>query len=323
VTSADAFSVSVVIPLFNKEAALGTSIGSVLRQTRLPDELIVVDDGSTDGSRERCQVILADAKPSFPWRIVDQPNGGVSIARNRGADEARGRFIAFLDADDEWLPEHLEEIEALADAYPSASVLTTFSVPTEGTAPVAAVKREGRREMLERPLARYRVGNGLLNSSSVAIRRNAWDKAGGFPPGATSGEDVYLWLKLALTETFARSSAPLVLIHREHAATEQRVGRVGHYLTYFLDTPEGRAELCNPDLAAFLGSTLAGNIAWRRLKGNRAVVRELRRLAAPLPLASRMACVAAAFAPLWSLRAAKSLKAMVTDDGNRVPRPGS
>ncbi|MFN3986899.1 MAG: glycosyltransferase family 2 protein [Rhodocyclaceae bacterium] len=95
---------SVVIPAFNREREIGAAIESVLKQTEQDFEIIVVDDGSSDGTRE------AVARISDPRvRYVHQPNGGGSKARNTGIDHARGRFIAFLDSDDVFLPHHLAQ----------------------------------------------------------------------------------------------------------------------------------------------------------------------------------------------------------------------
>ncbi len=159
--SSSGFSVSVIIPLFNKEEAIAETIGSVFRETRLPDELIVIDDGSTDGSVATVRRLFSSADTGVACRLVAQENSGVSAARNLGAKEARSRYIAFLDADDEWLPGYLEEVEKLAVAFPSATVITTGQ---------ATPRNDGSLELepsclpndhfgpLSRPLALYRKG---------------------------------------------------------------------------------------------------------------------------------------------------------------------
>ena len=102
------YTVSVVIPAYNVETYIGRAIDSVLAQTRQPDEIIVVDDGSTDKT--------ADVIKSYGSKVhyIHQENGGASVARNTGIEAARSEWIAFLDADDEWLPEKLQlQIEHL------------------------------------------------------------------------------------------------------------------------------------------------------------------------------------------------------------------
>ncbi len=110
----DEASISVIIPVYNGARYLAEAVGSVLAQTYLPDEIIVVDDGSTDES-------AAVARKYTPRiRLAQQPNLGAAAARNRGVELAQGALLAFLDADDLWLPDKLErQVAALAAApYP-------------------------------------------------------------------------------------------------------------------------------------------------------------------------------------------------------------
>lgn len=102
-TSADAFNVSVVIPTHNRLQTLKEAISSALEQTLLPLEIIVVDDGSTDGSSDWLE------NQPLPVSFLCQPNHGVSHARNRGIEKARGQWIAFLDSDDYWHKNKLEK----------------------------------------------------------------------------------------------------------------------------------------------------------------------------------------------------------------------
>ena len=96
-------SISVVIPVFNRKQLIERSINSVINQTYPPDEIIVIDDGSIDGTYDLI-------KKNYPQVIlIHQENKGVSAARNVGITIAKGKWIAFLDSDDEWFPEKLEE----------------------------------------------------------------------------------------------------------------------------------------------------------------------------------------------------------------------
>ena len=112
------FSVSVVIPAYNSVATIGRAIDSVLMQTRPPEQIIVVNDGSTDGT--------AVAVSEYGGRIdsVWQPNAGPGAARNRGIQEAKNSWIAFLDADDEWLPDRLESQIRILQAHPDLAWVT-------------------------------------------------------------------------------------------------------------------------------------------------------------------------------------------------------
>ena len=106
-------SVSVVIPLYNKAPHISRAINSVLGQTSPPEEIIVIDDGSTDGGGD---IVKAYQDPRI--RYIRQENQGVSAARNRGIELAKGELIAFLDADDAWKPKFLETISEMRSLYP-------------------------------------------------------------------------------------------------------------------------------------------------------------------------------------------------------------
>ncbi|HEX5238915.1 MAG TPA: glycosyltransferase family A protein [Sphingomicrobium sp.] len=326
------FSVSVVIPLFNKEAAVARTIGSVIAQTRPPDELIIVDDGSSDRSVKIARDVLSGAPAKIEWRIISQDNAGVSAARNRGADESRSRFIAFLDGDDEWLPTYLAEIERLASDFGDATVLTVRLakpgphgrlLPEPSALPRHFVGR------LDRPLDLYRRGYGIMSSSSIVIRRDAWHRSGGFPPGVAAGEDMYWWLRLCMSEGFAHSSAILSVWHIEHSGHERRKGEVPYHLHYFLGTEEGRSQLANRDLSRFLASNLVSHVGGRKLVNSPRVVTELRRLSSALPLTLRLPCWAVAIAPRWSVVAGvagrdwwRGMKQAMSKRRNAAEAPG-
>ena len=104
---------SVVIPLYNKEHYIEKTIRSVLAQTCPDYEVIVVDDGSKDSS-----LALAKKIEGGNIRVIAQENQGVSVARNTGILNASGKYICFLDADDEWRPDYLATIQSLTDKYP-------------------------------------------------------------------------------------------------------------------------------------------------------------------------------------------------------------
>ncbi len=109
--------ISVVIPLYNKEGQIAHTLQSVFAQTFQNFEIVIVDDGSTDNSVEEVEK-FDDSR----IRLIHQTNAGVSAARNRGIEEARGELIAFLDADDEWKPEYLATQSGLYQKYPECSV---------------------------------------------------------------------------------------------------------------------------------------------------------------------------------------------------------
>lgn len=127
--------ISVVIPLYNKERYIERAVYSVLSQTFQQFEIVIVNDGSTDGS---VSVIERMNNPLI--RLIHQKNGGVSAARNRGIEEARFEYIAFLDADDEWKENHLEVIAGLIRKFPECGVFgTSYYYTRENTSPATPI----------------------------------------------------------------------------------------------------------------------------------------------------------------------------------------
>ncbi len=118
----DAVPITVVIPLYQMGHAIERTIASALAQVHAPTDVIVVDDGSTDDGPERVRSTFGDAV-----RLVHQTNAGAGPARNHGVELARTRWIAFLDADDLWLPDHLEALAAAVRAFPDHRVFASRS----------------------------------------------------------------------------------------------------------------------------------------------------------------------------------------------------
>ena len=117
--------ISVIIPTFNRKYVLYRAIESVANQTRPPIEIIVVDDGSTDGTKDW----LVNSFPSI--RYIYQDNKGVSFARNRGIEVSKGSWVSFLDSDDEWIPTKLEEQESYIIENPETKFCHTNEIGSE------------------------------------------------------------------------------------------------------------------------------------------------------------------------------------------------
>ena len=181
--------ISVIIPLYNKAESVAATLESVLMQTVEPLEVIVVDDGSTDGSAERAEAIAARGV-----RVVRQANGGVSRARNRGAAEARGSHLAFLDGDDLWSPNFIESMVAAVEKNPECGLYAAAYrvVGADGRSGVRRAARSGVNDFFEE----VKSGFVALPSASVASRV-AFESVGGFPAGMKLCEDSYLWIKIA------------------------------------------------------------------------------------------------------------------------------
>ncbi len=199
--------ISVVIPLYNKEREIEASLRSVLTQSLLPHEVIVVDDGSTDGSAAVVERIIA-AGTSTSVHLLRQQNAGVSSARNRGIAASQGALVAFLDGDDVWEDGFLAEIAALASEFPECGLYATaFRVAADdGLHPAPC------------PATRGIVGDFFAESahryiaipSAVAVPRHLFEDVGGFPLGMKIGEDLHLWIRIARKYDVAFSPVPLV-----------------------------------------------------------------------------------------------------------------
>ena len=116
---------SVIIPVYNKANTIRAAVESVLAQTFSDFEIVIVDDGSHDTPEK----VLADLMDK-QLHLIHQENGGVSVARNTGIRAAKGDYLCFLDADDLWLPNHLEEMSILIDQFPTADMFVTSHMET-------------------------------------------------------------------------------------------------------------------------------------------------------------------------------------------------
>ena len=193
--------VSVIIPTFNRGEDLRRAVASVLCQTRPEFEILIMDDGSTDGTPAVVQQ-FADSRIKYEWA---KNSGGPATPRNRGLRLARGKYVAFLDADDWWSPEKLAEslkhLEAGADVV--YHDLYRVSRPRQ-----RLFLRRAHTRALTVPAFTDLIKNGnALNNSSVVLRKGLLDSIGGQSedPGLVAAEDYDAWLQIARrTEKFPR-----------------------------------------------------------------------------------------------------------------------
>lgn len=191
---------SVVIPLYNKEKYILRAVESVLAQTYQDFELIVVDDGSTDTSLDTIKNIL---DPRL--KIIKQHNQGVSAARNTGIKNSTQNWIAFLDADDAWLNEHLSELYKLIKFYSEVGMVSTRIrevLDSNEVLDLTPVKKGCfRRINYFHEASKY---ISIINSSTVAIKKEVFDQLGGFI-AIKAGEDLECWARVALNYPVAIS----------------------------------------------------------------------------------------------------------------------
>lgn len=208
--------ISVILPTFNRAWSLRIAIESVLRQNHPNFELIIVDDGSTDET----EPILAEYRGRI--RAIRQKNRGVSAARNRGIEEARGRLIAFLDSDDRWLPGKLTAQAAFFADHPDALICQTE-------------ERWIRRGVHVNPRRRHQKRSGmifipslelcLISPSAVMIRRKLLDRVGLFDESLPACEDYDLWLRVTRDHPVHLIETPYIEKHGGHA--DQLSGMAG------------------------------------------------------------------------------------------------
>ena len=199
--------VSVVVPTFDRASVLSRALDSVIEQTRLPAEVIVVDDGSTDATAE-----LVESR--FPGvRLLRQENRGVSAARNRGIEASRGEWIALLDSDDEWRPRKLERQLSALEAQPDLRICHTDEIWI----------RKGRRVNPRQIHAKH--GGWIfehcrplcaMSPSSIVIHRSIFEAVGMFNEALPACEDYDLWLRICSRYPVLYVDEPLVVKYGGH-----------------------------------------------------------------------------------------------------------
>jgi glycosyltransferase involved in cell wall biosynthesis len=211
-------SVSVVIPCYNYGRFLGQALRSVLDQTLAPLDIVVVDDGSTDDSRQIAASFGARV------RVLAQANQGVSAARNTGIAATNGEYVAFLDADDFWHPHKLAaQIARLAPS--GAALVHCATIEVDGDGRECALVTAGKRGRPLRELALRRDPVILGGGSGAVVRRAALEKVGGFDVALSTSADWDMWRRLLTHFDIEFCPEPLVY-YRLHGHGMHRNVRV-------------------------------------------------------------------------------------------------
>lgn len=200
--------ISVIIPTHDRLPLLREAVASVLAQSFADFELIVVDDGSRDGT---AAALRAEFGPRV--EVIETPNRGVSAARNTGAAAARGRWLAFLDSDDLWDPRKLRaQVDHLA-ARPGRAICQTEEIWVRDGVRVNACRHHAKPEG---DVFIPSLDRCLVSPSAVMLRRDVFERAGGFDESLPACEDYDLWLRLARREEFGLVREPLVVKRGGH-----------------------------------------------------------------------------------------------------------
>lgn len=229
--------ISVVIPLYNKERSIRNTLNSILSQSFQKFEIIVVDDGSTDGSTDVVREIEDDR-----IKLICKENGGVCSARNRGIQEAKYDYIALLDADDGWDKDYLAEQVRLIHDFPEAVMWgINFAELYDGNLirelPTGLPK--GFRGIVDgyfrKTLKNGRVSD-LFCSSSVVIRKSVFETAGMFDERIKYSEDIDMWYRIIVEFPVAFYDRYMCFYYYDaDNRAMNRTRKLKYWLPYFVD----------------------------------------------------------------------------------------
>jgi len=224
--SRDDWHVTVVVPTYNLQRYVAETIASIYAQTYTEWDLLVVDDGSKDGTAEAARAAIADER----GQVLQRPNGGASAARNAGIRAARGPLVALCDGDDVWSPEKLElQVKALRERPEIRTVSSQWiewHPGEEGVYPdplqgMRAANGNGTAASTDITYERLMEEAGICTSAAVFYKEVA-DEVGGFDETLPCGEDYDFWLKMTRHSPIHRLERPLAA-YRKHAASLTRM----------------------------------------------------------------------------------------------------
>lgn len=230
----ETLSISIVVPLYNKQNAITSTIQSVLDQSVKDYEIVIVDDGSTDNSLE-----IVHSFDDERIRVIHKENGGVSSARNTGIKAAKGDYVALLDADDVWDRDYLKEQLRMVADFPDCHMWGINYAETFGGEIVRDVPTglpKGFRGVVE---DYYRIKgriSDLFCSSSVIIKKEAFDKVGFFDERIRYAEDSDMWFRIIARFQVAFYDRYMVFYRfdAENRAQNQR-RPLKYFLPFFVD----------------------------------------------------------------------------------------
>ncbi len=235
---------STVIPVFNRAQLIRRTLDSVLAQDLPDQEVIVVDDGSTDGTLETL------ASYGSRIRVLQQPNSGPAVARNLGIQHAIGRYIATFDSDDLWFPWTLASYAEAIRRHGEPAFLAG--------APVIFREEEELRAVSRAPLRAEAFADYLASgdawrwfgASSFVLRADAVRAVGGFSDAWINSDDADLALRLGLAEGFVDIQAPVTFAYREHAGSLKTDTEISfRSLTYMIEREKSGAYPGGPERA--------------------------------------------------------------------------
>ena len=213
-------SVSVIIPTYNYSRFIGEAIDSALAQTRAPLEVIVVDDGSTDGTAE----VLAAYGDRI--RVLRQKNSGVAMARNAGIAAARGEYLAFLDSDDAWYPRKLERQMPRFDAEPSLGLVHCGAETIDSEGRTLKMSVDGMEGQVAEAMLRLDREVIMPQGSSIVVPKRVAEEIGGFDARLPPSEDWDFCYRVAARYAVGYVAEVLVRYRLHGSGIHMNIGRM-------------------------------------------------------------------------------------------------
>ncbi len=207
---------SIILPVYNRRAYLAAAVHSISQQTCGAYEVIVIDDGSTDETAEYVETLRAVAS------ILHQNNSGVSMARNRGARIAKGKYLVFLDSDDVLFPWSLQSYSDVIDRFQPA-VISARTIEFEEELPMieGGDCQEARVTLYDDYLSNAE-SYSFVGASCIVIRADVFARSNGFSNGMRAGEDYDLLLRVGVERPYAKIEAPVTVGYRVHSGNDSK-----------------------------------------------------------------------------------------------------
>lgn len=211
--------ISVCIPCFNGERYLGEALDSVRAQTRDDWEVVLVEDGSRDGA-EALVRSFAESVPNRVRYLRNDPNLGLPATRNRAARDARGEFIAMLDADDLWEPDHLDNAVRTLDATGADAAFSATVLFESGSGDVESVRQPRADEVDDPAVGLFR--RCFLTTTASVLRRTALFEIGLHDPSIRYCDDLDMWLRLLRRGKRIAYTGKATALYRQHGQAMTR-----------------------------------------------------------------------------------------------------
>lgn len=220
-------SVGVVIPVYNRRSILLETLTHVLGQTRLPDKLVIVDDGSTDGTATAVEALLRSEAPPIEWKVIRKEKESAAAARAVGFEEVNSLdLVAFLDSDDHWPVDFLQRTAPLLAANPDAAAISVDRQYVEASGD--SNQATDCRPLAEDPI-RWFFDHGAGIASCTLCRTAAVIAVGGWKPELEAAEDAELFCGLALTGRWLHAPGEGVKFHLGNAAERAEANNLSRH----------------------------------------------------------------------------------------------